>query len=95
MLSRCNTTPSDNDKTSIAFATKNQPGALVKVLNVFDSLNINLLYIDSRPSKKNLGEYVFFTDFEGHIEDESVRKVLDLIKLNTNYIKVLGSYRRF
>lgn len=95
LLSRCTTTPTDSDKTSIAFATKNQSGALVKVLNVFDSLNINLLYIDSRPSKKNLGEYVFFVDFEGHIQDEPSRKVLDLIKLNTNYIKILGSYRRF
>lgn len=95
LLSRAGTTPADSDKTSIAFATKNQPGALVKVLNVFDSLNINLLYIDSRPSKKNLGEYVFFADFEGHIKDELSQKVLDLIKLNTNYIKILGSYRRF
>lgn len=95
MLSRCTTTATDNDKTSIAFTTKNQPGALVKVLNVFDALNINLLYIDSRPSKKNLGEYVFFVDFEGHITDEPSRKVLDLIQLNTNYIKILGSYRKF
>jgi P-protein len=95
LLSRCTTTPTDSDKTSIAFATKNQSGALVKVLNVFDSLNINLLYIDSRPSKKNLGEYVFFVDFEGHIKDEPSQKVLDLIKLNTNYINILGSYRRF
>lgn len=95
LISRSKTTPTDSDKTSIAFVTKNQPGALVKVLNVFDSLNINLLYIDSRPSKKNLGEYVFFTDFEGHLEDNPTRKVLDLISLNTNYIKILGSYRRF
>lgn len=95
LLSRCTTTPTGSDKTSIAFATKNQPGALVKVLNVFDSLNINLLYIDSRPSKKNLGEYVFFVDFEGHLKDEPSQKVLDLIKLNTNYIKLFGSYRRF
>lgn len=95
MLSRCTTTATDNDKTSIAFTTKNQPGALVKVLNVFDALNINLLYIDSRPSKKNLGEYVFFVDFEGHITDEPSKKVLDLIQLNTNYIKILGSYRKF
>ena len=79
----------------LVFSTKNQSGTLVKVLNVFDSLNINLLYIDSRPSKKNLGEYVFFTDFEGHIEDEPSQKVLDLIKLNTTYIKVFGSYKRF
>lgn len=95
LVSRSKTTSTDTDKTSIAFVTKNQPGALVKVLNVFDSLNINLLYIDSRPSKKNLGEYVFFVDFEGHIEDNPTQKVLDLIRLNTNYIKVLGSYRRF
>lgn len=95
LISRSKTTPTEADKTSIAFVTKNQPGALVKVLNVFDSLNINLLYIDSRPSKKNLGEYVFFTDFEGHIEDNPTQKVLDLISLNTNSIKVIGSYRRF
>ena len=95
MLSRCSTTATDSDKTSIAFATKNQPGSLVKVLNVFDALNINLSYIDSRPSKKNLGEYVFFVDFEGHITDEPSQKVLDLIRLNTNYIKILGSYRKF
>ena len=95
MLSRCSTTATDSDKTSIAFATKNQPGALVKVLNVFDALNINLSYIDSRPSKKNLGEYIFFVDFEGHITDEPSQKVLDLIRLNTNYIKILGSYRKF
>ena len=95
LVSRAKTHKTGNDKTSIAFSTKNQSGALVKVLNVFDSLNINLLYIDSRPSKKNLGEYVFFTDFEGHIEDEPSQKVLDLIKLNTTYIKVFGSYKRF
>ena len=95
MLSRCTTKSTSQDKTSIAFATKNTAGALVKVLNVFDALNINLLYIDSRPSRKNLGEYIFFVDFEGHIEDETVQKVLDLIRLNTNFIKVLGTYRRF
>ena len=95
LLSRCTTTPTGSDKTSIAFATKNQSGALVKVLNVFDSLNINLLYIDSRPSKKNLGEYIFFVDFEGHLKDEPAQKVLDLIKLNTSFIKILGAYRKF
>ena len=95
LVSRSKTTPTGNDKTSIAFTTKNQSGALVKVLNVFDSLNINLSYIDSRPSKKNLGEYVFFVDFDGHINDTPSEKVLDLIKLNTNSIKILGSYKKF
>ena len=94
LISRSKTKSTNCDKTSIAFATKNQSGALVKVLNVFDSLNINLLYIDSRPSKKNLGEYVFFVDFEGHIDDVPTQKVLDLIKLNTTFIKILGSYKK-
>ena len=93
-ISRNKTVSTGHDKTSIAFATKNEAGALVKVLNVFDAMSINLLYIDSRPSKKNLGEYVFFVDFEGHLNDEPVQRVLDLIKLNTNYVKILGSYKR-
>lgn len=93
-ISRNKTVSTGHDKTSIAFATKNKAGALVKVLNVFDAMSINLLYIDSRPSKKNLGEYVFFVDFEGHLNDEPVQRVLDLIKLNTNYVKILGSYKR-
>ncbi len=93
-ISRNKTIATGFDKTSIAFATKNTAGALVKVLNVFDSMSINLLYIDSRPSKKNLGEYIFFLDFEGHISDEKTKRVLDLIKLNTSCIKILGSYER-
>lgn len=95
LITRTETHSTGNDKTSIAFSTKNQSGALVKVLNVFDSLNINLSYIDSRPSKKNLGEYVFFVDFDGHIKDTPSQKVLDLIKLNTNFVKILGSYKKY
>ena len=92
MLSRCSTTATDSDKTSIAFATKNQPGALVKVLNVFDALNINLSYIDSRPSKKNLGEYVFFVDFEGNMEDGAVKNAIRGLREETANLKILGNY---
>lgn len=95
MISREKTNPCGADKTSIAFSTKNEAGALVKVLNIFDELGINLCYIDSRPSKKNLGEYVFFADFEGHIEDESGKAALELIKKHTNFVKVFGSFARF
>lgn len=84
--------PTGCDRTSIVFSTKNEAGALVKVLNVFDELKLNLCYIDSRPSKKNLGEYVFFADFEAHIEEEKSQKALNAIKKHTNFVKVLGSY---
>ena len=83
------------DRTSIAFSTKNEAGALVKVLKVFDNLGLNLCYIDSRPLKKNLGEYVFFVDFEAHADDEKSRNALLKIKKYTNFIKVLGSYGEY
>ena len=51
-----------NDKTSIAFSTKNETGCLVKVLNIFKDYNISLCYIESRPSKKIFGAYIFFVD---------------------------------
>ena len=58
-----------NDKTSITFSTENKAGALSKILTILEENNINMSYIDSRPSKKELGEYVFYIDFEGHIND--------------------------
>lgn len=95
LISRNPSTSSGNDKTSIAFATNNEAGALVKVLKIFNDLGINLCYIDSRPSKKNLGEYVFFADFEGHIEDETTQKAMDSIKTFTNFVRILGSFEKF
>lgn len=92
LISHEKTFPTGHDRTSIAFATKNEAGALVRVLDVFDELKLNLCYIDSRPSKKNLGEYVFFADFEAHIDDEISKKALNSIKHHANFVKVLGSY---
>lgn len=82
------------DKTSIAFSTKNVSGALCQVLSVFDEFGLNLSYIDSRPSKKNLGEYNFFVDFEGHIEDEIVKKALEKIMPLVNFYRLIGSFPR-
>ncbi len=86
--------PSGSDKTSIAFSTKNISGALHKVLGVFDKYKLNLLYIDSRPSKKNLGEYMFFIDFEGHNKDVDVQKALDELKNLVTFYRFNGSYKR-
>ncbi len=62
------------DKTSITFSTENKAGALSRILTIFDKHGINMSYIDSRPSKKELGEYVFYIDFEGHINDDKTKK---------------------
>lgn len=80
------------DKTSITFSTENKAGALSKILAILDSYEINMSYIDSRPSKKELGEYVFYIDFEGHIEDEKVQMAFADIKPLVKMFYVIGSY---
>ena len=80
------------DKTSITFSTENKAGALSKVLTILDSYNINMSYIDSRPSKKELGEYIFYIDFEGHITDEKVQMAFADLKPLLKMFYVIGSY---
>jgi len=84
---------SDNPKkTSIIFSVKHEPGALVNVLKVFEEKKINLLKLESRPSRKNPWEYYFFTDFNGSETDAIVQNALNEIKKKTLFLKILGSY---
>ncbi len=77
-------------RTSIAFSTKNQPGALLKVLEVFKKYDLNLIYLESRPDKKTLGDYVFFADIDKGIQ-EIAPAIKEIEKLCDSY-RLLGSY---
>lgn len=88
-------TPTNNDQSSIAVSLRNEPGALVKVLNVFLENNINLCRIESRPSKRILGDYLFFIDFDGHIEDERIINTIGKIVPKINFYKFMGSYPKY
>lgn len=84
------------DKTSIIFSIyEDRPGGLYNILGIFQKNNINLTKIESRPSKEGLGKYLFFVDFNGHIDDVLVQDILNEIKENTYFFKVLGSYPEF
>lgn len=83
------------DKTSILVYTANKSGALLRVLEPFEKLNLSLTKIDSRPSKKKAWEYVFFIDFEGHVDDPSVTELFAKLDACTEEVKVLGSYPAF
>ena len=81
------------DKSSIVFSIpKNRPGGLHDALAVFAQRNINLTKIESRPSKKALGEYLFFADMEGHMSDKVVAQALKELKQKSSFFKFLGSY---
>ncbi len=92
LLKRGKTKATNNDKTSIVFSTKNEHGALLKVLNVFEKYGINLTHISSRPNKKHLGEYIFFVDFTGHITQKNIVQTMKEVKEKCTWIKVLGSF---
>ncbi len=96
-LAKEDSKPTGRDKTSIVFYTsQDRPGILHEILGEFAVRNINLTKIESRPSKKALGDYLFFIDFEGHREDPKVKEALECVKSNTAMLKMLGSYpKRF
>ena len=95
LLTRTPLSATENAKTSIFFSVKNEPGSLVKVLNIFDQENINLMYIESRPSKKKMGEYNFCLDLEGYVTDKNIASAIEKAGKITNRIVVTGSYPQF
>jgi len=89
------TTPpaTGNDKTSlIVYLEKNRPGALYEILGEFANKGIDLTKIESRPTKKVLGDYLFYIDLKGHIEDMIIKDTLERVKSKVGMLKILGSY---
>jgi chorismate mutase/prephenate dehydratase len=85
---------SGQDKTSLVFTVKDKVGTLYNILGIFSRNNVNLVKIESRPTKKKAWEYIFFVDLKGHIEDENIAKMLESLKRSCVFVKSLGSYQR-
>jgi chorismate mutase/prephenate dehydratase len=84
--------PSGKDKTSIYFSVRHKAGSLLRALTAFDLHNINLTMIESRPTKQMPWEYVFFIDFQGHVQEEHVARALKMLEEQSLFVTVLGSY---
>ena len=85
----------NRDKTSIMFSTENKSGALCDILTILKENDINMTYISSRPSKKGLGEYTFYIDFDGNIVDVKIAKAMSKMLKHVKSFKHLGSYPKF
>ncbi len=81
-------------KTMLVMATAHQPGSLYACLGVLAANKINLLKLESRPSRQRIWEYVFYLDFDGHRDDPAVRSALADLAVHTTFCKVLGSFAR-
>ncbi len=78
---------------SLAFSFEaNIPGVLVKPLQIFADKRINLTKIESRPTKRSLGEYLFFIDLQGDSEGKPIQEALQELKNVTKTVKIFGSY---
>ncbi|MEX1196933.1 MAG: prephenate dehydratase [Pseudohongiellaceae bacterium] len=84
--------PTGKDKSSILVYTENRPGSLLRVLEPFDRHQVSLTKIETRPSRDGIWAYVFFIDFEGHLDDGAVRDVFAELENRTIKIHFLGSY---
>lgn len=88
--------PTGKDKTTIAFGVPyDKPGTLVGVLHSFAKEKVNLSRIESRPSRKALGEYIFYVDLEAHREDIPLKKALSEVASEFSFYRWLGSYPRW
>jgi chorismate mutase/prephenate dehydratase len=81
-----------NDMTSLLLSAHNRPGALYALLAPFAESDVNLCRIESRPSRRGTWDYNFFIDVVGHADDPKVSAVLDVIRRDAAFFKVLGSY---
>ncbi len=86
---------SGNDRTSLAvFIAIDHPGALLEILSEFAKRNVNITFIQSRPTGLELGHYHFIIDAEGHINDTSVKETVESLRQICQDIRFLGSYPR-
>lgn len=81
-------------KTCLVLTTAHLPGALYRCLGCLATRSINLLKLESRPSRGRPFEYVFYMDFEGHRDDVEVREALAEMGGLTSFLRVLGSFSR-
>ncbi len=79
-------------KTSIVFGVRHKPGGLLSALEGFARANVNLTKLESRPRRDRAWSYVFYLDFEGHVEDQQPAEALVTLLRRAAFVKVLGSY---
>ena len=92
VIGREEVSPSGRDKTSIIVSSRNKPGALFTLLEPFRRGNVSLTRIDTRPSRTEKWAYVFFIEFEGHLQDEIIATIMVELEEQSIMLKPLGSY---
>ncbi|MBI4312260.1 MAG: prephenate dehydratase [Chloroflexi bacterium] len=95
-LAHTDSPPTGNDKTSLCFwFNDDRPGLLHAALGEFARRKVNLVKVESRPTKQSLGQYVFLLDMAGHRLDPVVAEAIEALRRQVAVLKVFGSYPRY
>ena len=82
-------------KSTLAlFMHVDRPGTLQMILTEFFYAGVNLTMVQSRPTKRELGDYMFFVDIDGYAEDPNIQVALNCLRMKLREVKVIGSYPR-
>jgi chorismate mutase / prephenate dehydratase len=87
-------TPTGEDKTSVIFSVKNEPGAVFRMLEPLARHGVSMTRFESRPARSGAWEYYFYIDIEGHRDDPPVAAALAELERAAAFVKILGSYPR-
>ncbi len=79
-------------KTSLIFSVANRAGALLHALEPFNRHGVQMVRLESRPSRNGAWEYNFFVDIEGHDSDPAVAAAVKELGEIALFVKTLGSY---
>ena len=82
----------DEEKTSLAFTTNNDPGSLMNCLQVFYDAKINLTKIESQPIPEDPFMYIFYIDCEIPYHNKNMKECIQNLSKNTSSIRIIGSY---
>lgn len=92
VLGHADAAPSGHDKTSLVMGTRNEPGAIVRLLQPLAEAGISMSKLESRPARGSHWEYLFFVVCHGHRDDAVVRTALAAVESRAAFFKILGSY---
>ncbi|MEQ1591696.1 MAG: prephenate dehydratase [Thiobacillaceae bacterium] len=92
VLGTSDAAPSGCDKTSLVLGARNQPGAIVQLLQPLADAGISMSKLESRPARSANWEYLFFVVCEGHRSDAKLAATLAKIEKGAAFLKILGSY---
>lgn len=93
VLDRVMNAPTGADKTSLAvFLGSDRPGLLLRVLEEFALRGVNLVKIESRPTKQALGAYCILIDAQGHPREARMAEALRSVHRHVDEVRMLGAY---